>query len=239
MTAPPAIPRYRKLKMTGHWLHTVAVLTLILTGALTLFPVQITEGNTIRFIHRVAVIVAAGTMVSYLLFNLKESWHYALDSFRRKTPASERLTTVAYRYLGGNRTQRPTQDLIDAGHRVWQAVMFSTGPLFLITGLTMWFFKESLPAGVYIWCLFVHDAAFVALVVSLPLHMVAKAAKPVVTGPDCTECNVCVEGCQSQAIVLREGQPAVNTGACVYCASCIESCPTAVFGIEYTGIKYF
>ena len=219
--------------MTGHWVHTLAILILIITGAIAFFPGIDFSNNTLRFFHRVSAIVGGGTTVLYISFNARVSWNYVKDTFTWETSYLKWLLTAAYRYFGGDRSKMPSHDIIDAGHQLWRLVMVTTGLLFFSTGFMMWFFKESFPQGVFTWFLFIHDLSFLSLLVTLPIHMIAKAAKPVITAVDCIECNICVSDCPREAIFLYQGQPIVSHNDCAYCGNCIQSCPRTVFGIEY------
>ncbi len=48
----------------------------------------------------------------------------------------------------------------------------------------------------------------------------------VVNKDECTGCEVCVESCPTEAIVMTDGVAVVTEDDCVDCGACVGECPT-------------
>jgi len=68
---------------------------------------------------------------------------------------------------------------------------------------------------------------------------IAGAARPVVTGADCSVCYICVDRCRRNAILLRDDRPEIDFRACDHCGNCVKFCPNDVFAYEETGHRVF
>ncbi|WDP90673.1 MAG: 4Fe-4S binding protein [Desulfobacter sp.] len=63
------------------------------------------------------------------------------------------------------------------------------------------------------------------------------AALPGITGAPCSQCEVCVETCPEQAIVLEDTGPKINMDACLACGKCMGACPTGTLDTGSTGYR--
>lgn len=68
---------------------------------------------------------------------------------------------------------------------------------------------------------------------------IAGAARPMVTGAECSECYICVDRCRRNAILLRHGRPEIDVKACDLCGNCVKFCPNGVFAYEDVGHRIF
>jgi ferredoxin len=48
---------------------------------------------------------------------------------------------------------------------------------------------------------------------------------PWVDKEKCTGCNICVERCPVDAIVLENSKAGINMGGCIHCGTCHDVCP--------------
>jgi formate dehydrogenase subunit gamma len=74
-------------------------------------------------------------------------------------------------YFMNDESAMPPQDEMNTGQKMWLTVLLIMAPIFVITGILMWFFKYSLPSGVFQWCVFAHDVAFIVTFVFLLVHV--------------------------------------------------------------------
>ena len=65
----------------------------------------------------------------------------------------------------------PPQDEMNTGQKMWYTLLLIFSPIFLVTGILMWFFKYSLPSAVFQWSLFAHDVAFIVIFLMFLLHI--------------------------------------------------------------------
>ena len=68
---------------------------------------------------------------------------------------------------------------------------------------------------------------------------IAGAARPVVTGNDCSVCYICVDRCRRNAILIRDDRPEIDMRACDHCGNCVKFCPNDVFAYEEVGHRIF
>jgi len=67
MTEPRVVERFKKRTIWFHWIHTIAFLVLIFTGAILFFPGigAPAAGGMTRFIHRIAVVIFVAAPLIY------------------------------------------------------------------------------------------------------------------------------------------------------------------------------
>jgi formate dehydrogenase subunit gamma len=75
----------------------------------------------------------------------------------------------------------PPQGHVNTGQKMWQLIVLGTGFLFLVSGILMWFFKDSLSPGVFQWSVIVHDIAFILALLMLLVHVYLGVIHPRMT----------------------------------------------------------
>jgi formate dehydrogenase subunit gamma len=166
------VERFRKRTIALHWVHTAAFLILVATGGvLFLKGSGYSSFYSLQILHRIAAgIFIAIPVVNYFLEPkrtaafIKETFKWGRDDIKWAEAASNY-------YFGGNEDRMPPQGHINAGQKIWQAVVIVTGVIFVITGTVMWGFRLDIPVSVYQWILFVHGLAFVVVFAMLLLHI--------------------------------------------------------------------
>ncbi|MFC1926141.1 formate dehydrogenase subunit gamma [Chloroflexota bacterium] len=183
MTEARVVERFKKRTIYFHWVHTAAFLVLLITGAILFFPGLggLTSGGATRLIHRIAVVVFVAAPLAYFAFNPKMSLHFIKETLTWSKDDIKWLGKAPDYYFGGAEDKMPPQGHVNTGQKMWQVVVLLTGALFLITGLFMWFFKDTLASGVFQWCLLIHDIAFILAITMLFVHVYLSFIHPRMT----------------------------------------------------------
>lgn len=173
MGEPRIVERFKKRTIWFHWIHTAAFLVLIVTGAILFIPGLggAAAGGLTRLIHRIAVVFFVGLPVVYFVFNPRMSLHFIKETLTWGKDDLDWAKVAPLYYFGGDEEKMPPQGHVNTGQKMWQFVVLGTGVLFLVTGVTMWFFKGSVAPGIFQWCVIVHDIAFILASLMLLVHI--------------------------------------------------------------------
>jgi formate dehydrogenase subunit gamma len=183
MNEERVVERFKKRTVWFHWIHTAAFLVLLVTGAMLFLPGLggAAAGGVTRSIHRVAVVVFVLAPIIYTIQNPKMTLHFIKETF---TWGKDDLLWVQQApdyYFGGNEDNMPPQGHINTGQKMWQFIVVITSILFLISGIIMWFFKDSLSPGLFQWSVIVHDIAFIVALLMLLVHVYLGVLHPRMT----------------------------------------------------------
>jgi len=173
MTEPRVVERFKKRTIWFHWVHTIAFLVLIVTGAILFFPGigGVASGGMTRFIHRIAVVFFVGAPVLYFIFNPKVSLHFIKETLTWGKDDFGWLQAAPLYYFGGDEEKMPPQGHVNTGQKMWQFVVLTTGILFLVSGFFMWFLKGIVSTSFFQWCVVTHDIAFLLAFLMLLVHI--------------------------------------------------------------------
>jgi formate dehydrogenase subunit gamma len=173
MTEPRVVERFKKRTIWFHWIHTLAFLVLIVTGAILFFPGLggAAAGGLTRIIHRIAVIFFVGAPLLYFAFNPKMSLHFIKETLTWGKDDIGWLQAAPLYYFGGGEERMPPQGHVNTGQKMWQFIVLGTGILFLISGFIMWFLKGTVSTGFFQWCIIIHDIAFLLAFLMLLVHI--------------------------------------------------------------------
>jgi formate dehydrogenase subunit gamma len=180
MTESRVVERFRKRTIYLHWIHTIAFLTLIVTGAILFFPGLggAAAGGTTRLIHRIAVAFFVAIPVIYSVFNPRTALHFIKETLTWGKDTISYMEAAPLYYFGGPEENMPPQGHINPGQKMWQLIVLGTGILFVASGFVMWFFKDSAPTGLFQWCVIVHDVAFLLAFLMFLVHIYTGAIHP-------------------------------------------------------------
>ena len=183
MAEERTVERFRKRTIWFHWVHTVAFLVLVVTGAILFFPGLggAAAGGATRLIHRIAVVFFVGVPVLYFIFNPRMSLHFIKETLTWGKNDVSWLTKAPDYYFGGNEEKMPPQGHVNTGQKMWQFIVLGTGVLFFITGLIMWFLKGTVAPGLFQWCVIIHDVAFLLALLMLLVHIYLGVIHPRMT----------------------------------------------------------
>lgn len=167
------VQKYTKVARIFHWVHTAAFILLVLTGIfLFVNPAAplLAQDSWSRLIHRIAAVIFILAPLMQLIANrktatasLKNAFSWGIDDFKWA------MAMPQYYFLS-NEEAMPPQDEMNTGQKLWFTILLVFSPIFVITGILMWFFKD-LPPAVFQWSLFVHDVAFIVIFLMFLVHV--------------------------------------------------------------------
>ncbi len=167
------IQKYTKVARVFHWVHTTAFLALVITGIFLFVPALgfLAQDSWSRVIHRIAAVIFVLAPLMQLFANPKTAGASIKQAFTWGKEDLEWLKAAPRYYFLGDESTMPPQPEMNSGQKLWYTMVLILGPVFVITGILMWFFKYSLVSAVFQWCVFVHDAAFIATFLMLLVHI--------------------------------------------------------------------
>ena len=183
MAEPRVIERFRKRSIWFHWIHTAAFLVLLVTGAILFLPGlgAPAAGGFTRALHRIAAVVFIAGPLIYCIINPKMSLHFLKETFTWTMEDFRWICKAPDYYFGGDESKMIPQGHINTGQKMWQFVTLTTGILFVVTGLLMWFLKDTLSPGVFQWMIVIHDIAFILAFLMLLVHIYTGSLHPRMT----------------------------------------------------------
>jgi formate dehydrogenase subunit gamma len=166
-----------------HWVITAAALALAITGLFLYVPAfaGAAEGSYSRIIHRVAAVIFVAAPLLFFLAKPGGSLRFIKQIFSWGKDDLAWLKAAPDYYFGGSEKNMPPQPEINSGQKLWSLVAFLSAVGFIITGIFMWFLKDSLSAGVFNWMVVVHDVCFIAGGAMLLVHLYLGAIHPRMT----------------------------------------------------------
>jgi len=81
-------------------------------------------------------------------------------------------------YSRGQAGTMPPQGKYNAGQKFNALTQIVTFALFVVTGLTMWFGKGTVPPTIFMWSVLIHDLSVIATVLLFMLHLYLVAVHP-------------------------------------------------------------
>jgi formate dehydrogenase subunit gamma len=174
------VERFRKRTIWFHWIHTAAFLVLLVTGAILFLPGLggPAAGGITRSIHRIAAIVFIAAPLAYFIINPKLSLRFIKETLTWGRNDIKWLLLAPDYYFGGDESKMIPQGHVNTGQKMWQFIALITGILFIVSGLLMWFLKDTLSPGVFQWMVIVHDFAFILAFLMLLVHIYTGSLHP-------------------------------------------------------------
>ena len=183
MSEQRTVERFRKRTIWFHWIHTLAFLILIVTGAILLIPGfgGAAAGGVTRLLHRICIVIFVGVPVLYAAFNPRITWHFIKETFTWGKDNMGWLMAAPSYYFGGPEENMPPQGHVNSGQKLWQFIVLFTGALFLASGLIMLFLKDIVVPQVFQWAVIAHDVAFILAFLMLLVHIYTGSLHPRMT----------------------------------------------------------
>jgi formate dehydrogenase subunit gamma len=183
MAEPRVVERFKKRTIFLHWIHVAAFLALIVTGAILFFPGLggAAAGGTTRIIHRVAAVLFVAIPVIYSVFNPKTAFMFIKETLTWGKEDIGWVEAAPLYYFGGPEENMPPQERVNTGQKLGQLIFLVTGILFFISGLIMWFLKDTVPTTLFQWCVIIHDVTFLLAFLMLLVHIYMGALHPTMT----------------------------------------------------------
>lgn len=167
------VQKYTKVARIFHWVHAGAFLLLVLTGIFLFVPPAafLAQDSWSRLVHRIAAVVFVLAPIMQLIANkktavasLKTALTWGADDFKWA------MAMPRYYFLS-DEAAMPPQDEMNTGQKLWYTLLIVFSPIFVITGILMWFFKDILPSAVFQWSVFAHDVAFIVIFMMFLVHI--------------------------------------------------------------------
>ena len=177
------IPKYTGLERTLHWVHTACFLPLALTGYVLFAPwlqplAQGEAGEFIRILHRVTAVFFGLVPIVYVILQPRRAWINLKEFLTFGKDDVEWMKAAVPYYVAGKHESMPPQPRFNSGERLNAVVMVLGTFLFGVTGLSMWFLKGTLPAGLYQFMAIVHDLTFLVTFVMFIIHFYLAVVHP-------------------------------------------------------------
>ena len=117
----------------------------------------------------------------YMVTNWKATWRGVKEAFSWGTEDIDWLKAAPRYYFLSDEKTMPPQKHMNTGQKLWWLMVIISGLVFVITGLIMWAFKTTAPAGLLQWMVLVHDIAFIATGCMLFVHIYLSLFHPLMT----------------------------------------------------------
>lgn len=167
-----AVQKYSKVARIFHWVHTGAFLLLVITGIfLFVHAGVVSQDSWSRLVHRLAAVIFVLAPLAQIIANPRTSMHSFKTALSWGPDDIEWLKAMPRYYFLGDEKAMPPQDEMNTGQKLWFFLVIIASPVFVITGILMWFFGSILPPGVFQWSVFVHDVAFIVTFLMFLVHI--------------------------------------------------------------------
>jgi formate dehydrogenase subunit gamma len=177
------IPKYTTLERLLHWVHTATFLPLALTGFVIFAPflqsvAQSQSGIQIRLIHRIAAVFFGGVPVIYTILQPRRMWMNLREFLTFSKYDLLWLKAAFPFYVLGRHEDMPPQPRFNTGERMTAVIMVLGTIVFGITGLSMWFLKGIMSAGLYQVMVIGHDVMFIVTFAMFMIHFYLAVVHP-------------------------------------------------------------
>ena len=167
------VRKYTKPAIIFHWIHSGAFLLLVITGIFLFVPAfgAAAQDSWSRVLHRIGAVIFVLAPLIQLVANPKTAIESLKQAFTWGKEDMDWAMAMPRYYFLADESAMPPQDEMNTGQKMWYTLLLLFGPVFLITGILMWFFKYSLPSSVFQWSLIAHDVAFIVIVLMFLVHI--------------------------------------------------------------------
>jgi formate dehydrogenase subunit gamma len=177
------IPKYTTLERLLHWVHTATFLPLALTGFVIFAPflqsvAQSQAGIQIRLLHRIAAVFFGGVPVIYAIVQPRRMWLNLREFLTFSRYDLLWLKSAFPYYVLGRHGEMPPQPRFNTGERLTAVIMVLGTIVFGITGLSMWFLKGIMSAGLYQIMVLGHDLMFIITFAMFMIHFYLAVVHP-------------------------------------------------------------
>lgn len=166
-----------------HWTITITAIVLAITGIFLYVPQF--SGAAVdsysRIIHRVAAVIFVALPVLWFLAKPGRSLAFIKQIFSWGKDDMEWLKAAPDYYFGGDESKMPPQPEMNSGQKLWALVAFVSAFGFILTGIFMWFFKDTFSSGVFNWMVIIHDLCFIVGGAMTLVHLYLGAIHPRMT----------------------------------------------------------
>jgi formate dehydrogenase subunit gamma len=167
------VQKYTKQARIFHWIHTSAFLLLVITGILLFVPgaAFLAQDSWSRVVHRIAAVIFVIAPLIEIIANPRTAFIALKKAFIWGKDDVDWVMAMPKYYFLNDEASMPPQDEMNTGQKLWFTLLLIFGPIFVITGILMWFFKITLPPAVFQWSVFVHDISFIIIFAMFLVHI--------------------------------------------------------------------
>jgi formate dehydrogenase subunit gamma len=174
------VERYRTPTRILHLIHSIAFVLLFFTGLVLFIPQLgfLAEDSWTRSIHRIAAAVFIIAPLIYIPLNFKSTMSGIKEAFTWRRADLGWLKAAPRYYFLTDEKAMPPQEHMNSGQKMWWLLVIVFGLLFIITGLIMWFAKETASVALLQWMVLIHDVAFIVTGVMFFIHIYMSIIHP-------------------------------------------------------------
>lgn len=166
------VQKYTKVARIFHWVHTATFILLVITGIfLYVNAGLVAQDSWSRLVHRIAAVIFVLAPLMQLVVNTKTAGASLKTALTWGKDDLDWVMAMPRYYFLADEEAMPPQDEMNTGQKLWFFILLVFSPIFVITGILMWFFKDILPSGVFQWSVFVHDVAFIVVFLMFLVHV--------------------------------------------------------------------
>ncbi|MBN2187273.1 MAG: cytochrome b/b6 domain-containing protein [Dehalococcoidia bacterium] len=167
-----SVQKYTKVARIFHWVHTGAFLLLVITGIFLFVNAGfVAQDSWSRLLHRIAAVIFVVAPFVQLFANRKTAVASLKSVFTWGVDDLKWAMAMPRYYFLADEEAMPPQDEMNTGQKMWYFIIVVLSPIFVITGILMWFFGNILPSAVFQWSVFVHDVAFIFIFLMFLVHI--------------------------------------------------------------------
>jgi len=175
-----------KYSLSARWFHWIITATAIVLAVTGIFLYVDAFGGAAvdsysRIAHRVAAVIFVAAPVLWFLAKPGRSLEFFKQIFSWGKDDIEWLKAAPGYYFGGDESKMPPQPDMNSGQKLWAFVAFWSALGFIVTGIFMWFFKDSFSSGVFTWMVVIHDLCFIVGGAMTLVHVYLGAIHPKMT----------------------------------------------------------
>ncbi|MEW6033321.1 MAG: formate dehydrogenase subunit gamma [Chloroflexota bacterium] len=178
------VERYSVMARVFHWVHVTAFITLVVTGIFLYVPWigAVAQDSWTRVIHRIGAVLFMGMPILFFLVRPRSAIETIKEGLTWGKEDFGWVAAAPRYYFLGDEAAMPPQGRVNSGQKLWFLLLMLTGPVFVITGILMWFFQDTLPSAVFQWSVFAHDVSFIATVCFFFVHIYLSVLHPLMSG---------------------------------------------------------
>jgi formate dehydrogenase subunit gamma len=162
-----------------HWIHTIACLSLFVTGLMLFIPavasaVGVGALQGARTVHRVMAVIFIGAPLLSIVVNPKGFKHFMKNLFYKWDATDKEFMAKFLPYLLlGAKKHMPDQKELKSGQALSDWLILGFAILISISGVFLWLGASgvALGEGIVLWSLVAHDVAFVMLGIMMIAHI--------------------------------------------------------------------
>ncbi|MDZ4655419.1 MAG: cytochrome b/b6 domain-containing protein [Coriobacteriia bacterium] len=162
-----------------HWIHTIACLSLFVTGLMLFIPavaaaVGFGAMQGARTVHRVMAVIFIGAPLLGIVVNPKGFKHFMKNMFYKWDAKDKEFMGKFLPYLLlGAKKHMPDQKELKSGQALSDWLILGFAILISVSGVFLWLSASGVAVGsaLTMWMLVAHDVAFVMLGIMMVAHI--------------------------------------------------------------------